>query len=218
MNEASEAFAHALAALRGEGESIDAVRILLSLGASSLVSLWIIAVYLARSPRPTRGFALSLCGLAQVTALVILPISSNVILSLGMVGALSIVRFRAAIKDPLDVVFMFWAIAVGISSGAGFYIVSTLGSAIIGVTLLLLGALPLLSQQPVLLILRYDPEADLPLLALLPPHRVRSRSQDARGIELVIEPRRSPPADLLGRLLAVPGARDAQIVEVLAEG
>ena len=65
------------------------------------------------------GFAMALVGLALVTTLVIMAVTSNVVLSLGMVGALSIVRFRTAVKDPLDLVFMFWSISVGIICGAG---------------------------------------------------------------------------------------------------
>ena len=65
------------------------------------------------------GFGVALIGLAMVATLVILAVTSNVVLSLGMVGALSIVRFRSAIKEPLDIVFLFWSIAVGIVLGAG---------------------------------------------------------------------------------------------------
>ena len=68
----------------------------------------------------SKSFALSLVMLSMVTSLAILTVRSNVVLSLGMVGALSIVRFRTAIKDPMDTVFMFWSIVIGIITGAGF--------------------------------------------------------------------------------------------------
>ena len=67
------------------------------------------------------GFAMSLVGLSLVTTLVIMAVTSNVVLSLGMVGALSIVRFRSAIKEPMEIVFLFWALAVGIVIGAGLF-------------------------------------------------------------------------------------------------
>ena len=83
------------------------------------------------------GFALSLIGLSLVTTLVIMAVTSNVVLSLGMVGALSIVRFRAAIKEPMEIVFLFWALAVGIVIGAGMIPLAVIGSAIIGLILVL---------------------------------------------------------------------------------
>jgi hypothetical protein len=218
MSDPSALLESVLASMNQEGGRIDATRILLALSVALGVSLWVLLVYLTRAPRPTRNFAVSLVFVALVTALVILPISSNVMLSLGMVGALSIVRFRAAVKDPLDVVFMFWAIAVGIASGAGFYGVSALGSAIVGLAVLVVGALPGLQQEPKLLVLHFAPEAEAAVTTLLPKHRVRSRLQDRGGVELVLELGRMPEGALLGRLLAVEGVRDVQLVEVMAEG
>jgi ABC-type spermidine/putrescine transport system, permease component II len=81
----------------------------------------------------TKSFALSIILLAMVTSLVIRTINSNLALSLGMVGALSIVRFRTAVKDPVDTVFMFWAIAAGIMSGAGLYIITMTASLLLGI-------------------------------------------------------------------------------------
>lgn len=81
----------------------------------------------------TKSFVLSIILLAMVTSLVIRTINSNLALSLGMVGALSIVRFRTAVKDPVDTVFMFWAIAAGIMSGAGLYIITLIACAILGI-------------------------------------------------------------------------------------
>lgn len=81
----------------------------------------------------TKSFTLSLVLLAMVTSLVIRTINSNLALSLGMVGALSIVRFRTAVKDPVDTVFMFWAIAAGIMSGAGLYIITLIASLFLGI-------------------------------------------------------------------------------------
>ena len=82
------------------------------------------------------SFGVTLIALTMITTLVILAVTSNVVLSLGMVGALSIVRFRAAIKEPLDITFLFWAIAVGIVLAAGLIPLAAIGSAVIGVVLL----------------------------------------------------------------------------------
>ena len=82
------------------------------------------------------SFGVTLVALTMITTLVILAVTSNVVLSLGMVGALSIVRFRAAIKEPLDIAFLFWSIAVGIVLAAGMIPLAVLGSVAIGVVLL----------------------------------------------------------------------------------
>jgi hypothetical protein len=80
----------------------------------------------------SHNYNVTLILMTMITALIIMTISTNVVLSLGMVGALSIVRFRTAIKDPLDVIFMFWAISGGITAGAGVYSLAVFGSLIIG--------------------------------------------------------------------------------------
>lgn len=84
------------------------------------------------------SFGVTLVAMTMITTLLMLAVTSNVVLSLGMVGALSIVRFRAAIKEPLDIVFLFWAVAVGIVLAAGFIPLAVIGSIVIGVILLVL--------------------------------------------------------------------------------
>ena len=83
------------------------------------------------------SFGVTLVALTMITTLVILAVTSNVVLSLGMVGALSIVRFRTAIKEPLDIAFLFWAIAAGIVLAAGMIPLAVIGSVVIGVVLLI---------------------------------------------------------------------------------
>lgn len=83
------------------------------------------------------SFGVTLIALTMITTVVILAVTSNVVLSLGMVGALSIVRFRTAIKDPLDIAFLFWAITVGIVLAAGMIPLAVIGSVVIGITLIL---------------------------------------------------------------------------------
>jgi hypothetical protein len=86
------------------------------------------------------GYALSLVLACLITTVIIKAITLNIVLSLGMVGALSIVRFRTAIKEPMDIIFMFWAIAVGIICGAGIYFLAAAGSALIAVILLVMSS------------------------------------------------------------------------------
>ena len=83
------------------------------------------------------SFGVTLIALSLITTILIMTVASNVVLSLGMVGALSIVRFRAAIKEPMDIAFLFWAIAVGIVLAAGLILLAVAGSVFIGVVLLI---------------------------------------------------------------------------------
>ncbi len=101
------------------------------------------------------SFNISLVAMTVVTSLIILGITSNVILSLGMVGALSIVRFRSAIKDPLDIVYLFWAISEGILCGAGLIPLALIGAMIVGLILFIF-SLRRDYSEPYLLIVRFS--------------------------------------------------------------
>ena len=110
----------------------------LSLGAAFVIGLFIFYVYQKTYSGVlySRSFNVSLVAILLVTTLVISGVTSNVVLSLGMVGALSIVRFRTAVKDPMDLVFLFWAIAEGILCGASLLPLALLGCPILGIFLL----------------------------------------------------------------------------------
>ena len=97
------------------------------------------------------GFGVTLVVLTMITTVVILAVTSNVVLSLGMVGALSIVRFRTAIKDPMDLIFLFWSISIGIICGGGLYEVAVITSVIVTVCILGLDLLPV-AKAPMLLV------------------------------------------------------------------
>ena len=111
---------------------------LLSLGAAFLIGLFIYYVYekTYSGVLYSRSFNVSLIAILLVTTLVISGVTSNVVLSLGMVGALSIVRFRTAVKDPMDLVFLFWALAEGILCGASLLPLALIGCPVLGVFLL----------------------------------------------------------------------------------
>ena len=106
---------------------------LIGLAVAQVIGLFIFIIYkkTLTGVLCSSGFALTLVGLSLVTTLVIMAVTSNVVLSLGMVGALSIVRFRTAIKEPVEIVFLFWSLAVGIVIGAGMIPLAVIGSAII---------------------------------------------------------------------------------------
>ena len=118
--------------------AISVLDMVLAIGLSFAVGLFIFFIYKKcyTGVMYSASFGVTLIGMTMVTALVILAVTSNVVLSLGMVGALSIVRFRTAIKEPLDIVFLFWSIAAGIVLAAGFIPLAVVGSLFIGLILL----------------------------------------------------------------------------------
>lgn len=164
----------------------------------------------------SRSFNISLILLTMVSALVLMLISSNLTLSLGMVGALSIVRFRTAIKDPIDTVFMFWAVGEGLALGAGFVDVGLIGALVIGAVMMVISGAKKGGTSPYLLILHYDERAAQQIKALvkqLPKARVKSKTVQRDGMELTVELRvHESETDFVDKFLRVPGVFDATLV------
>ena len=161
----------------------------------------------------TREFNVGLVLTGLVVALVVLPISSNIALSLGMVGALSIIRFRTAIKDPKDIVFTFWAIAVGIICGAGVYMIAIVGVPVIALLLFVLERTSFRGPDPYLLVVHYTSEAEKDLQTVLPKYKIRSRTANAEGVELMVEVRiNAKEVPQVDELLKIKGVKDASIV------
>ncbi len=204
-------------------QSVTVGQMALSIGIAFLMGLFILLVYRQtfRGVLYSKGFAISLVLLAMVTALVIRTISTNLALSLGMVGALSIVRFRTAIKDPVDTVFMFWAITCGIMTGAGLYLVGAFACFGVGLLYFVIALFHKKLQSPYLLVLRYDPEKSTNIskaLKNLPRHRVKSRTIARDGAELTLElSLKDKEMPVLDRLLQVDGILDASLVSYEGE-
>ncbi|MBB4826317.1 putative membrane protein YhiD involved in acid resistance [Sporosarcina luteola] len=141
----------------------------------------------------SHSFNIALIVMTMATALIIMGISSNILLSLGMVGALSIVRFRTPIKDPMDIVYIFWAIVSGILCGAGFIPLAVLGSVLIGLVLMLfINRVKI--ENPYLLVVRYDKTAiETPIEQVVAQHTlkhtIKSKSIMPGGHEITYEVR-----------------------------
>lgn len=137
------------------------------------------------------SFSITLIGLCMITTFVILAVTSNVVLSLGMVGALSIVRFRAAIKEPLDIVFLFWSIAVGIVVGAGLISLAFVGSLLIGLILFLFSNRKDYETPYILVLNLYDNDAEIACLDILnkyiKKYKIKSKTINKLGVELILE-------------------------------
>ncbi len=192
--------------------------IIASLLVSFLGSLLIIVIY-----RKTfngvvynRSLPLSVVLLSMVTSLIIRTINSNLSLSLGMVGALSIVRFRTAVKEPVDTVFMFWAITLGIMSGAGLYLVALFGSVVLGLFYYLMYLYDIKPKSEYLMVIAYKDTAEEKVEELLKDvsRKLKSRTINSQKLieatyELVYN---EDTNGLMNRLQEIDGVRNVSIV------
>lgn len=168
------------------------------------------------------SFGTTLVALTMITTLVILAVTSNVVLSLGMVGALSIVRFRTAIKEPLDIAFLFWAIAAGIVLAAGLIPLAVGGSVIIGLVLLVMVNRKACCAPYILVLSCENHQAEGQALELLSSHVsrqvIKSKSARAGAVELNIEIRmKNDDTDFINSLAALPGVTSAVLVSYNGE-
>lgn len=168
-------------------------QVTMTLGLTFLMGLIIFITYQKNynSVSYNHSFNVSLIIMSLITSMIILTISSNLVLSLGMVGALSIVRFRSAIKDPMDIVYLFWSISLGITTGAGLYTVALIGSVFIALSIFILMRVTN-SLDVFLLVVQYDPIAELEILDELSKLSYSLKSKRAYGdlMELTVELKR----------------------------
>ncbi len=163
------------------------------------------------------SFGVTLIALTMITALVILAVTSNVVLSLGMVGALSIVRFRTAIKDPLDIAFLFWSLVVGIVLAAGFYPLAVIGSIMIAAMLILFVNRKTYSSPYILVIQCENQTAEISASQFVKnsveKQTVKSKSVRAGMIELNMEIRvKNDNTEFINELTNITGVTSAVMV------
>ncbi|NLV59131.1 MAG: DUF4956 domain-containing protein [Clostridiales bacterium] len=168
-------------------------RMILTLCITLALSFFVFVMYrlTVRDIPFSKSFAVSMCMVSVVTAGIILAVQSSIVISLGMVGALSIVRFRTAIKNPMDLLFLFWSISIGIITGAGLYLFSLGTCLVIAAGLIIYQIIPL-RKAPHLLIVRCtgDASEDEVMRQVgksYRRHKVKSRSMVGLDTELVIE-------------------------------
>ena len=167
----------------------------------------------------SENFAVLLVLVAIITAMIILTISSSVALSLGTIGALSIIRFRSAIKDPLDVGFLFWSVVVGLTTGAGMVPFAVLGSVFIAVIYILMTLLRT-SRGSYLLVVRYSDAAadEVKRIVSSLKGRLKNQSLYKEETELTVQIRfRGTETPFLDELRAVNGVSNVVLVEFTGE-
>ena len=199
--------------------AISTFDMLLTIALAFCVGLFIFLIYKKtyRGVMYSAGFGTTLIALTMITAIVILAVTSNVVLSLGMVGALSIVRFRTAIKEPLDIAFLFWSIGAGIILAAGMIPLAVIGSVCIGLILLVFVNTKSHTHPYMIVLNCTDHDAEVAAREFLSKNVVRStvksKSAVKGAIELNIEVRlKKDDTDFINILSEMPGVTSAVMV------
>lgn len=197
---------------------ITTAKIVATLFVSALLALYVFAIYrlITRKVFYSKNFNISLAAMSIITAAIILAMQSNLVISLGMVGALSIVRFRTAIKDPMDLVFMFWSISIGIICGAGLYEVALVTSVAVTVFILVLDMIPV-SKAPMMLVINSSQmDGEQQILDIVgkysKSYKVKSRNLSKGRLDLVIELKVKEESALVSEVAALDGMLSASMI------
>ena len=190
-----------------------------ALGMAAALALYIYLIYklVTRSAFYSRDFNKSLAMLPVITAGILLAMQSSFVISLGSVGALSIVRFRNAVKDPMDLVFLFWSISIGIVCGAKLYALAILLSLVLTVLVFVLDLIPA-AKSPMLLVMNgSDANVEAALQPILKQQakaaHVKSRNLTTAGIDLIVELRPNDPPALVQACAALPGVQSVSLLD-----
>lgn len=185
---------------------------------TAAIAIYIFLVYkgINKNSFYNKNFNMSLIALAVITAAIILTIQSNIVVSLGMVGALSIVRFRTAVKDPLDLVFLFWAISVGIICGAGFALISVMASIVVSVVVIWQTGVKDLKGTMILVINADSYKHEDEIMEVVDEYaeysRIKARNVTQADINMAIEIKCKEEKELIAGLMGLDGILSASIV------
>ena len=204
--------------------SFSTLDVLLALGLSFVLGLFIFLIYKKtyQGVMYSDSFGVSLIAMSMITSLVIIAVTSNVVLSLGMVGALSIVRFRTAIKEPMDIAFLFWAIAVGIVLGAGLLPLAIIGSVIIGIIIVIFSTRKIGDTPYILVVNCENEEIENTANTLIKEEAnksvLKSKAVNKLGVELTYEVRiKDDNTGFVNKISAVNGVTNAVLVSYNGE-
>ena len=192
-----------------EGMEIGLEAAIAVMAITALFALYIFLIYRLMTKKSfySRSFNVSLAGVSLITAAIVLTIQSSIVVSLGMVGALSIVRYRTAVKDPIDLMFLFWSISVGIICGAGLAEIAVVLSLVLTVAVLLLEHLPAGKAPMILVVNSSSMDAEEEVLEVVKEYcrhpKVKSRNMTAQSLDLTIELRTKEGAELLRKVMEV---------------
>ena len=178
-------------------------RMILALMVSSAISIYIFFVYriITKSAFYSKSYNLTMAGMSIITTAIIVAMQSSLVVSLGMVGALSIVRFRTAIKDPMDLLFLFWSIGIGIITGTELYLLGVILSAFVTLLLLTLDYIPIKNTPFLLVVNTTNTKLEDKIIDIVEQYAknpvVKSRNINKRGLDMIVELRTDKPNNLV---------------------
>lgn len=197
---------------------ISATSVVAAVCITALIGVYIFFVYrvITRKTFYSKNFSISLVDVAMITAAIIVTIQSSVVVSLGMVGALSIVRFRTAIKDPMDLMFLFWSISTGIICGAGFAEYAIILALALTFGILLLDKLPIAKAPMILVVNAADLDAEEKIMDVVKQYsscsNVKSRNMTSTTLDMTIEVRTSEGNHLVREMMKAEGINSAALL------
>ena len=196
---------------------LSTTKIMTTLIITFAIALYIFFVYklVTKSAFYFKSFNISMAIISVVTAGIILAMQSSIVISLGMVGALSIVRFRTAIKDPMDLLFLFWSIGTGIICGAGLYKIAIILAVLVTIGILILDMLPV-RISPYLLIINADSkeieDSVLELVKSNGAYKMKSKNITAKGMDMILEVKTKNDKELIDQLSELKGITSVSLL------
>lgn len=204
--------------LGNSGVTITMKLIVFNLFLTCVISGFIFMIYrrITRKTFYSLNFNISLVAIAVITCAIMLAIQSNIVLSLGMVGALSIVRFRTAIKDPLDLIFLYWALSVGIVCGAGLSAIAVVLSVIVAFAIIALQKYPRKKLSMILIVNSSNLSHDKMITETVKKHakwfRLKSKNVTPHSLDMILELEIDEESALVQELIAMEGITSASIL------
>ena len=204
-------------------QNLTPMKMVVALAMGLVVGLIVALVYKKcyRGVLYSPSFTMTLVMLTLITTPVVMCIKSDIALSMGMVGALSIVRFRTAVKDPMDTAYMFWALTMGILLGAELYLIALV--VVLGIAVVLFGLtyIKFCNSNAYLLVVHYDEAAEYDIMDEIKhsvkAHRLRSKTITRGGAEMTVELRLNEKHEIVSRMLDIEGVHDATLVACQSE-
>ena len=214
--------------LSGYSSGVEVKEIIVSVALSCIIGLYIFLIYriFSRNTFYSKSFNMSLVLVAVITSAIMLTIQSNIVMSLGMCGALSIVRFRTAIKDSMDLAFLYWAISAGIICGAGLTVIAIVLCLVITVLIVILNRYPMVNHSMLLVVNSERIDNDAEILKIVGQYSkhytVKSKSVTPASLNIIVEVSIKADNKLVNDVIAIAGVTYASLVahdgEVTVQG
>ncbi len=204
--------------LDGFDSGVDFQTILICFAISTVLAFYIFLVYriTTRKTFYSKSFNISLVAMTVITTAIILTIQSNIVMSLGMVGALSIVRYRTAVKDPLDLVFLYWSTGIGIICGAGLSSIAIALCLLMSLLIFIMQKYPLKKQSLVLVVNSTSIDNDKSIIEVIKKftkaYSIKSKNLTPNKLDMIIEIKVDAESDLIKEIIKIDGVTSASIL------